>query len=251
MAVEIVLVHAFPLDSRLFGQLGELPGNLLTPNLPGFGGREPARGTPGLDAFADAIIGDLDRAGIDRAVIGGVSLGGYVALNVVSRYPSRVLGLVLADTKAAADTDQARDSRLKMAAAADLGKQPGAADLIWPLVSDFTHAQNPDVVALLTRIAGDQPSSTIAWAQRAMATRPDRLSDLAATEIPVLVLVGENDAVTGIGFAQEMAAAASDSRLVILPDVGHLTPAEDPAGFTSELAAWLEENFVENSGGTS
>lgn len=251
MAVAIVLIHAFPLDNRLFAQLGELPGHLLTPNLPGFGGREPARGTPDLDVFADAIIGDLDRAGIDRAVIGGVSLGGYVALNMLSRYPSRILGLVLADTKAAADTDQAREHRLKMATAADRGQQPDATDLVRPLVSDFTHAQNPDGVSLLTRIAGDQPASTIAWAQRAMATRPDRLADLAAAEIPVLVVVGANDAVTGISFAQQMAAAAAYSRLVILPDVGHLTPAEDPAGFTSELAAWLEDNFVENSGGAS
>ncbi len=243
MGVTLVLLHAFPLDHRLFEELGRLPADVLTPDLPGFGGRELGRSDPDLDLFADSVIADLDAAGIERAVIGGVSMGGYVALNILARYPSRVRGLVLADTRASADPVAARENRAKMAAAADAGDAPSPMDLIHPLVSDFTRAENVAALTRLAQIAADQPASTIAWAQRAMAARPARLTELAASQIPVLVLVGECDAVTGPEFAQQMADAAAESRLVVLPDVGHLTPLEDPAGFTTELAQWLEDNF--------
>jgi pimeloyl-ACP methyl ester carboxylesterase len=100
-----------------------------------------------------------------------------------------------------------------------------------------------DIRATLAAIADSVPAATIAWAQRAMAGRPDSTAVLAAASVPVLIVVGEDDAVTPPAAAHEMAAAARDAELVELPGAGHLTPAEDPEGFAVVVLDWLSRRF--------
>jgi pimeloyl-ACP methyl ester carboxylesterase len=242
----LVLLHAFPLDSRLFDPIRPAVAarvRLITPDLRGFGSG-PDLGDPlpepDLALLADDVIAGLDAAGIDRAVIGGVSMGGYIALALLRRYPERVAGLILADTRSDADDDAALQRRRAVADRADNGDIAPGPDAVAPLIA----AETPVAVrGELAAIAGAVPAATIGWAQRAMAARPDSTELLAAVRVPVLVLVGELDAVTPPALARQMAAVAPGAELVELPGVGHRTPAEDPAGFADSVIDWLARHF--------
>lgn len=216
---------------------------LLTPDLRGFGsgpelGDPPP--TPDLDLLADDVLAQLDAAGIERAIVGGVSMGGYVSLAVLRRSPDRVAGLVLADTRSGADDHAALERRRSTAERADRGDIAKGADAIAPLIADGVGAR---VRAELADIAGGVPAASIAWGQRAMAARPDSSAELAATHVPVLIVVGEKDAVTPPAVARQMAALAPEAELVELADAGHLTPAEAPDGFADAVIGWLARRF--------
>lgn len=244
MTPPLVLLHAFPLDSRMFDAIRPAVAartRLLTPDLRGFGDGAPVSDeTPDLTVLADDVLAGLDAAGIARAIVGGVSMGGYVALNLLRRHPDRIAGLVLADTRSGADDEAALDRRRAVAERADRGDIATGPDAIAPLVADTVS----DLVrADLAAIAGVVPAATVAWGQRAMAARPDTTAVLAATTVPVLVVVGEKDVITPPTVAREMAATAPEAELVELAGVGHLSPAEDPVGFADALIGWLSRRF--------
>jgi pimeloyl-ACP methyl ester carboxylesterase len=242
----LVLLHAFPLDSRLFDPVRTQLADrvwVLSPDLRGFGtGTELTNPPPApdLEVFADDVRALLDAEGIGQAIIGGVSMGGYVALAFLRKYPDRVAGLVLADTRSGADDAAALDRRHSAATRADHGDIAVGQDAIAPLIADNTAAPVRDELA---RIAAGVPAPTIAWAQRAMAARSDSSEILAAAHVPVLVVVGELDAITPPAVARQLAALAPEAELVELTGVGHLTPAEDAIGFADALTGWLVRRF--------
>ncbi len=217
--------------------------DVLTPDLRGFGSG-PALGDPppepDLDLLAQDVLAALDDQGIDRAILGGVSMGGYVALAVLRRAPERVAGLVLADTRSGADDQAALDRRRITAERADRGEIASGLDAVGPLIGKG--AAEP-VRNSLAQMADGVPAGTVAWAQRAMAARPDSTAVLVDAGLPVLVAVGENDSVTPPEVAREMATAVPGAELVQLPEVGHLSPAEDPEGFATALTGWLGRHF--------
>ncbi len=236
MLNSLILLHPFPFDSRvLCGLSAELSAlgviDVLTPELVG-------RGLPSLDELGDLVIAAMDRAGAGRAVVGGVSMGGYVALNVLRRHPGRVAGLVLIDSKAAGDTPAARQHRLAIADRADLGEKPATAPLIAGMVSPMTAATRPDLIAQLAAIVDVQPASDIAWKQRAMAARPDGTDLLARCGLPLLVIAGADDTITPPDDAQQCAATVPGASFVRIPDVGHLAVAEDPTAVATALTNW-------------
>ena len=240
----LVLLHAFPFDSRMFDSVRadlSAAATMLTPDLRGFGSGPPlGDATPDLALLADDVVDAMGAAGMDRAVLGGVSMGGYVALALLRRHPERVKGLVLVDTRSGPDDAAAVERRQGVAARADGGDLASGPDAIAPLVAA---GSSDDIRAALAAIADGVPAATIAWAQRAMAGRPDSTAVLAAASVPVLIVVGEDDAVTPPAAAHEMAAAARDAELVELPGAGHLTPAEDPEGFAVVVLDWLSRRF--------
>jgi len=240
----LVLLHAFPFDSRLFDPIRSAVADrvqLITPDLRGFG-TGPAIGDsdPDLGLLADDLIAQLDAEGIDKAIIGGVSMGGYISLAVLRRYPERVAGLVLADTRSGADDAAALERRRTAAHRADNGDVAPGAEAIVPLIGECTSAP---IRGWLADIVAGVPAATIAWAQRAMAARPDSTEVLAGTSVPVLVVVGELDAITPPEVARVMAATAPEAELVELPGIGHLSSAEDPDGFADALTGWLHRRF--------
>ena len=195
---------------------------------------------PDLGLLADDVVAGLDEAGIDRAIVGGVSMGGYVAMAILRRHPQRVAGLVLVDTRSGPDDAAALERRRLAAERSDTGDIASGVAAVTPLVAPGTAAA---VIAELAAIAGAVPARTIGWAQRAMAARPDSTAALTGCPAPVLVVVGELDTVTPPAAARQIAAAAAEAELVELPRVGHLAPAEDPAAFVDVLAGWLDRRF--------
>jgi pimeloyl-ACP methyl ester carboxylesterase len=233
--VPLVLVHGFPLDRRMWVEtvawLGSTP-YVLSVDLPGFGDAPAVGGTPSVEAMADALAAALDERGVTRSVVVGMSMGGYVALALADRRPELVAGLGLVDTKSVADTDAARDNRLRIAdEAASTSSVAPVLPMAETLLGARSRATRP---ALRDTVAGwitDQRASSVAWAQRAMAARPDRTAVLEAFGGPVSVVVGAEDDVTPLDQAEhlvEHTSEASDAALVIVPDAGHLAALEAP-----------------------
>lgn len=245
----LVLLHGFPFDSSMWDDVLEDLGDAEIPTIaidaPGFGRSEVPSGEPSLDVAADAVVATLDELGVERAVLAGLSMGGYVALAVAARHSSRVAGLALLDTKASADTDEARANRLRVAQAA-LGEAgaDAVAPMLTSLLGETALTSEPDVVEQHRAWLAAAPPAGIAWAQRAMAARPDRFEALEDLEVPVLVVRGSEDTIATQTDAEAMVAAATrhggQAELVIVPQAGHMTASEDPAATAELLAAFWE-----------
>jgi pimeloyl-ACP methyl ester carboxylesterase len=229
----LVLLHAFPLSSAMWERqvtgLADV-ARVVTPDLRGFGDSPPGADEPSLDHAADDVVALLDRLGLDEVVLGGLSMGGYVAMALLRRHPGRVRGLLLADTKAGADPAPARDNRLRIAARLDAEGSPAVLveDVLPGLTGPTTAAERPDVVARVRAMVESAPPAAAAWAQRAMAARPDSLDVLRGVDVPALVLRGDEDGLAGPDDVAAMADALPEGRLETLPRAGHLTALEVP-----------------------
>jgi pimeloyl-ACP methyl ester carboxylesterase len=197
----------------------------------GFG--ESSGAVASLLDVADDAAALLDALDITRAVVGGLSMGGYAALAFAARHPERLAGLLLADTRAGADSPQGRDAR--DAAIARIGAE-GAVPYLDELVPKLLAPQAaPSLRQLARSLAGERPEA-LCGALAAMRDRPDRSHELAALRVPALVLVGAADALTPPDEARRMAAAIPGARLVELAGAGHLSCLESPAAFNGAVA---------------
>lgn len=245
----VVLLHAFPMDSALWAAqrrpLADAGLRVITPDLPGFGGSPLSADPPSLDLMADAVAGLMDDLGVESAVVGGLSMGGYVTMAMLRRHPNRLAGIILADTRGVADTAEAAAGRMRMATEVEAsGSTVAVAEAMLPnLLGATTRRTRPDVVETVRRWIGAQPAAGVAWAQRAMATRPDSVADIAGFGGPVLVLYGEEDAISPAADAEVIASAArsggSPTSVVEIAGAGHLTAVENPEAVTRALLGWL------------
>lgn len=236
-ATPIVLLHAFPLDHRMWDDVAvdlARTHDVLTPDLPVAPG-EPLPDAS-LDHAADHVAAAVRAAGHASAVVAGLSMGGYVALALLERHPDLVAALALVDTKATADTPEARAKRLRVA---DEVQAAGAVDpvlgMVEVLLGESTRSARPEVVERVTAWIADQHPARVAWAQRAMAARPDRTAVLRGFGGPVTVVVGDEDTVTGTDAAEQMTAVSEQALLVVVPRAGHLSAVEDPAAVRTAL----------------
>ena len=241
MSTPIVLLHAFPLDHRMWEDVAAaLPADrpVLVPDLPVPPGEDlPAAS---LDEAADRVAALVEEAG-GRAVVAGLSMGGYIALALLERHPGLVAGLALLDTKATADTPEAAANRLRIAAAVeDAGSVEPVLGLADTLVGESTRAARPQVRARVRGWIGEQDPARVSWSQRAMAARPDRTEVLRAFDGPVAVVVGDEDTLTGADAAEHMAKAAPQAQLVVVPRAGHLSAVEDAPVVTTALVELLQ-----------
>lgn len=239
-SVPLVLLHGFPLDRRMWdGVIEHLDGvPIYAVDLPGFGAAADAAEPTGatLESFADALAQALHERGVQQAVIAGLSMGGYVLLAFIERHPQLLAGVGLLDTKASADTVEARAARLAVARnALDEAGSGAVAAMIESLVGPATVSTRPAVVEQLRSWLADAPPPGIAAAQRAMAVRPDRLEVLRALDVPALVLRGEQDSLSGPEEHEAMAALLN-TEVVTVPDVGHMSAVEDAASVAEALA---------------
>jgi pimeloyl-ACP methyl ester carboxylesterase len=240
----VVLLHAFPLNASMWAQQREaLAGSyrVICPDQRGFGGTQLGHDEPSLDEVADDVVAMLDARKVDTFVLGGLSMGGYVAMAVLRRHPDRVRGLVLADTKASADPPAAAENRLRIAeAVVEAGSSALLLDEVLPkLLGVTTKERRPLVYGRVKALVERAPAYAVAWAQRAMAARPDSLETLREANVPALVVVGEEDELSPPADARAMADALPDARLVTIPKAGHLTNVEAPEDFNAALAGFV------------
>ena len=236
----LLLIHAFPLDARMWEpQLAALADAVpvVAPHLPGFGGTPPAGDVMTMAAGADRCLSALDEAGIDRAVVCGLSMGGYVALELWRQAKERFRGLVLANTKAGADTPEGADGRRALAARLVSEGNAFLAEAPPPLLSDGA----PE--AMRRRVRGwisDQPAASIAAAALGMAERPDSTADLASIAVPTLVVTSDGDALIPPDVTSPMAQQIPGATLATIERAGHLSNVEAAEAFDELLAAHLE-----------
>jgi pimeloyl-ACP methyl ester carboxylesterase len=234
----LLLLHAWPIDARMWEpQLAALPRELpvAAPNLPGFGGSEPAGDVLTMGLAAERALETLGERGIDRAVVCGLSMGGYVAFEVWRRARDRVLGFVLANTRAVADSPEAAAGRRALA---ERLRSEGNVLIAGPpaLLSD--HAPEE----LRTRVHGwiaEQPPEAIAAALLGMAERPDSTPDLATIDVPTLVLTSTEDRMIAPQISAEMAGLIPRGRLETIEGVGHLSNLEGAEEFDAALVDHL------------
>lgn len=244
----VVLLHAFPLDSRMWD--GARPAlaaeaRLITPDQRGFGGT-PLSGGPDLALAAADVLELLDTLDLRDVVLGGCSMGGYVAMAVLRAAPERVAGLVLVDTKATADTDAARENRHAVAARVEA---EGVAFLAESTPGTLLAPRAPaDVAATVRDLVAAQPPAAVAWAQRAMAARPDSTEVLRGLDVPALILRGTEDGVVTEADAAHLTGLLPRAELVELPGVGHLPPLEAPAEFAAAVSRWLRAAVLPHGG---
>lgn len=244
----MVLLHGFPFFSQMWAPQRKLSGGrrLIIPDQRGYGDSPLSDGdgsvpSPSLDAVAGDLATLLDHLNLERVVVGGVSMGGYVGLAFARRYPSRVAGLVLAGSRANADSDRERRVRLERAAVVEETRSNDVllGDFADRLVSAATKTEQPELLQLLRAWIADADPRTVAWTLRAMAARSESFDVLRGLEVPVLVVVGEEDSLNPVAESRAMHDEAKDSELVTLPGIGHMCTMEDPAGFNAAVERFL------------
>jgi 3-oxoadipate enol-lactonase len=242
----LVLLHAFPLNARMWEPqltLAEHGWRIVAPHLRGFDRGGDAPPVSSVDDYAGDVIDLLDALHIEDAVIGGLSLGGYVAFAIFRRAPRYVRGLILADTRSQADTAEGVEARKKvLALLAEKGSDGPSAvieQMLPKLLGASTQARDQNAAARVRRLAATSSPAAIAGGIRALMTRPDSTPLLRSIHCPTLIVVGGEDAVTPPSFSQEMQQAIAGSELVVVPDAGHLSNIEQPAAFNSALTAFL------------
>ena len=235
----LLLVHAFPVDGRMWErQVAALSGDtqVLAPSLPGFGGSDPAGEVMTMDAAADFLVAELDRAGVDRAAVCGLSMGGYVAFSLLRRHPERVAGFVLANTKAEPDDEAGKEKRRAVAEKARNEGSGAIADAPPPLLSESADPSLWDEVKGMVRA---QSGEAIAAAALGMGDRPDSRPILGEIKVPTTVIVSSGDTLIPADVTAPMADAIPDAKLVTLENAGHLSNLEDPDGFDRAVSALL------------
>jgi len=240
----LLLLHAFPLSSAMWlPQREALSGEcrVITPDFRGFGGSPLGSDEPSLDRSADDVAAVLDRLELERVVLGGLSMGGYVAMAFLRRYADRVTGIVLADTRAGADAPAGRDNRLRIADMLDADPESEVLveDVLPSLVGPTTTASRPLVFGRVRGLVQQAPAAAAAWAQRAMAARPDSHDVLRTVTVPSLVIRGAEDPLSSADDVAAMAEALTDSELVEIPRAGHLSSVEAPDEFADAMRALL------------
>ena len=243
----VVLIHAFPLNADMWRpQLERVPEGwrFIAPDLRGFGPEAAAPGAITLDDMAGDIAALLDELAIDPAVIGGLSMGGYVTFALFRRAPERFSGMILADTRASADTPQGLDGRRQMIATARAEGASGVAQSMLPkLLGKSSHERRPDLSPRVRALIERSSTPGIVAAIEAMMARPDSTKDLSRISCPTLVIVGEEDALTPVTDAVALQNQIARSRLVILPQAGHLSNLEVPDAFALALSDFLSSNL--------
>ncbi|MGA8892053.1 MAG: alpha/beta fold hydrolase [Anaeromyxobacteraceae bacterium] len=236
----IVLLHAFPLHSGMWSrQVAALSPRfrVIAPDYPGLGKSTPRPEPTTMESLAEQVLGVLGGLQVDRAVVVGLSMGGYLAFELYRRRPGLFRGLALCDTRAGADTPEGAANREVFARNALEKGLHWVADEMTPKLL----RPNPDPAAVkeIRHLIGQGTPAGVAAAQRGMARRPDSGPTLATITCPTLVVVGAEDTLTPPPESEKMAAAVKGARLVKIPGAGHMPNVENPAAFDEALLAFV------------
>jgi len=240
---DVVLLHPFPLHHGFWdGVLDQLTTQyrVVRPDLRAHGDSDPGDGPVTMQKLAD----DLDRLcrelGIVRAIFVGVSIGGYTLFEFWRRHRERVSALVLANTRAGAETPEGRSGRLEIA---DRVLREGTLrftnDLVQKLCSPATLANHPDIVDAARAMAGKMSAGDVAEVQRGMADRADSIPTLSAITVPTLVIAGEDDSVP-LSEMQLIHQGIAGSQFRVIAKAGHYAAMEQPAEFGRLLRTFFD-----------
>ncbi len=247
----LVLLHGFPFSGAMWRpQLQPLSRSrrLIVPDGRGFGatplldqsGEMPE---PSLEVLADDLATLLDHLELEQVVLGGSSMGGYVAMAFLRRHPKRVAGLLFCGTKARGDSEAERTNRLRMAETVERngGVQSLFEGFVPQLCGSTSHARRPHIVAQVEAWARDADWAAVAWSQRAMASRVSAIDILSTIDVPTLVAVGDEDRLAPVTDSVAMVNAMPRAQLARISDAGHVSNVEDPTAFNAVVMEFLDQ----------
>ncbi|HEV8169128.1 MAG TPA: alpha/beta fold hydrolase [Pyrinomonadaceae bacterium] len=240
----IVLIHGYPFNRSLWNEQVEALSStcrVIAPDLRGFG-ESDAAATATMNEMAHDVAQLMDHLEITQAAIGGLSMGGYVALAFYKQFPSRVRALVLADTRAQADNEEAKQTREQQARKALDEGMAGIADSMLPkLLTPETVSKHPEIVKRVRDMMLKTKPEGAAAALRGMAERDDQTDLLAKVAVPSLILVGAEDAITPVADSEKMHQGIAGSRLVVLENAGHVSNLERTEQFNEAMLGFMKE----------
>ena len=243
----IVLIHGYPFNRTLWNeQVAALSNSyrVIVPDLRGFGESDASNGPATMNRLAQDVAQLMDHLEITRAVVGGLSMGGYVALAFYKLFPSRVRALILADTRAQADTEEAKQTRAQQAEKALSEGMAGIADAMLPkLLTPETVSKRPEIVKRVRDMMLKTKPEGAAAALLGMAERDDQTELLPRITSKTLVVVGAEDAITPVADSEKMHNAIAGSRLVVLESAGHVSNLERTEKFNEALMDFLRDSL--------
>ncbi|HSF26854.1 MAG TPA: alpha/beta hydrolase [Actinomycetes bacterium] len=237
----LLLLHGFPFAGDMWDDVRPLLGSQVRVIVPDLLAGAHRSGEPSIDRLSDGVIGILDRLGVERAVVVGLSMGGYVALSVARDHSDRVAGLGLLNTRSAPDTEEGRAGRVALAE--QMTREESTRSLVETmpaaLLGETTRRERPDVVRRLEGLLAAPDPRDVAWGSLAMAARPDTTPVLAKVDVPTLVLTADEDTLIPPSFSEAMAAAlkngSAPTTYVVVPGAGHMSAMERPEPVAAAL----------------
>lgn len=241
----LLLVHGFPLNRSMWDPQAEAfaaTHQVVRFDVRGFGGSPPTDGILTMERIADDAAALLDHLGLGRAVFCGLSMGGYAAFAFVRRHAERLRGLVLTNTRAAADDAEARRRRAELAEDVRRRGTEAAVEAFLPRVlGDTTRRERPELVERVRTLMMAAPPQGVIDALAGLAARADSLPTLREIHAPTLVIGGDEDALSPPDDVRAMHAAIPHGRVAIVPRAGHLSSLENPDGWNAAVAGFLAE----------
>ncbi len=243
--IPVVFIHGFPFSHEMWEpQMKALPNTIraITYDVRGHGQTDVGDGLYSIEFFVDDLIALLDHLVIDKAVVCGLSMGGYVALRAYERHPDRVRGLVLADTRSEADPNEAKVKRsASIAAVRKNGVKAFAEGFVKAVFAEQTFRTNPGAVEFIRKIIESNPPTGICGTLLALAARTDTSAVLPSINVPTLILVGEHDKVTPPSASETMHERIKNSELFILKNAAHMSNLENGIEFNERLISFLKK----------
>jgi len=239
----LLLIHGFPLDHSLWAhQIATLKGwRRIAPDLRGCGLSDAPGDGYSMATYADDLVRLLDQMQVKKAVVAGLSMGGYIAFELLRRYRDRIVGLILLDTRAEADTAEGRASRETLIEVAHNAGPGAVGERMLPrLLGGTTQRTQPHLVPQVKKMAERWSVPGIVGALGAMRDRPDSTALLQTIDVPTLVVVGEEDELTPPALARAMTSAIASAAMTTIAAAGHLSPLEAPSAVSRVMAEFLE-----------
>ena len=241
----VILLHAFPLSRQMWKQqfesLNKAGYRVIAPDLRGFGESTNFADINSMEAMAHDVAELTNDLKIEKAVIGGLSMGGYVAFNFFRLFPHKTAALILCDTNSAADTDEKRASRLDMIEKIEeKGSQALIEEMLPSLVSEYTKTKNSVLMNALAQMFEATDRQALIAALRGLAERESHDELLKSIDVPTLLIFGEEDSITDFEVARCLKNRISRSRLFIIENAGHYSNLEQPEQFNAVMLNFLK-----------
>jgi 3-oxoadipate enol-lactonase len=240
----VVLLHPFPANHELWEPAAKLLAQryrLILPDLRGHGASEIGEGPATMAKHAVDLARILNEEQVGRAPFVGVSIGGYVLFEFWRQFRGRVAALVLCNTKAQADTPEARAGRLQAAAdVLERGTEPFFSSMVCKLLGEATRRARPDLVEGALRMMRKMSAEDVAMVQRGMAERPDSVETLKTINVPTLIVTGDEDVLTGVVEAELMKRNLAGSQMKVVAKAGHYSPWEQPEEVGKMLRQFMD-----------
>jgi 3-oxoadipate enol-lactonase len=243
----LVFIHGFPFSLEMWEPQARAFSEkyrTLAYDLRGHGSSDAGDGQYTIDFFVDDLLALLDRLGIEKAVLCGLSMGGYITLRTVERSPERVKGIILCNTRSESDSNEAKTRRSNtIKTVKTRGVEEFAEDFVKSIFSKVTVQSRPEIVEKIKRIILKTSPLGICGTQLALSSRTDSTPMLISINVPVLILVGEHDILTPPSAAQALHEKIAGSELHVIPGAAHMSNLENTEMFNALVEAFLKKHW--------